>query len=143
MSLFYQCILALLMNNDLPSPKHNAARSFLRIVGPLVAVVGLIFIAIGLISFFTAFGGHGQPRYFWCGFVGMPLLFVGLVMTKFGYIGAVARYVAAESAPVAKDTINYMAEGTQGAVKTIARSVAEGVQEARRDAGPNKPPSGR
>jgi hypothetical protein len=92
-----------------------------------------------MISFFSAFGGSGPPRLFWCCFVGMPILFVGIVMCKFGYLGAVARYVAAESAPVAKDTINYVAQETQGAVKTIARSVAEGVQQARRESGPNKP----
>jgi hypothetical protein len=31
---------------------------------------------------------------------------------------------------VAKDTVNYMAEGTKDAVKTVAQAVAEGVQEA-------------
>ena len=51
-------------------------------------------------------------------------------MCKFGYFGAVVRYLASESAPVAKDTINYMAENTKDAVKTVARSITEGVKEA-------------
>ena len=46
----------------------------------LIAAVGLIFLIIGMASFFSAFGGGGPPRLFWCCFVGMPLLFVGGVM---------------------------------------------------------------
>ena len=77
--------------NNIESPKHNAAKSFLRIVGPLLAVVGLIFLVIGMVSFFSAFGSHEAPKLFWCCFVGMPLLFVGVTMSKFGYLGAVMR----------------------------------------------------
>ena len=51
-------------------------------------------------------------------------------MCMFGFMGAVARYTAAEHVPVAADAINDLAEGTQGAVKTVARAVAEGVKEA-------------
>ncbi len=60
----------------------------------------------------------------------MPLLFVGGVLCMFGFMGAVARYSAAEHVPVATDAINDLAEGTQGAFKTVARAVAEGVKEA-------------
>jgi uncharacterized membrane protein len=116
--------------NQVESPKHNAVRNFLRIVGPTVAVIGLIFTVVGMARFFSAFGSFQPPRLFWCAFVGLPLIFVGLVMSKFGYIGSVARYLAGESAPVTKDTVNYMVEGAKDAVKTVARAVAEGVQEA-------------
>jgi uncharacterized membrane protein len=118
------------MNKMIESPQHHNTRSFLRVAGPLIAVGGLVFIAVGMISFFSAFGGFEPPRLFWCCFVGIPILFVGLVMCKLGYLGAVARYIAAESAPVAKDTVNYMADGTKDAIKSVARAVAEGVQEA-------------
>jgi hypothetical protein len=116
--------------NQIASPKHNAVRTFLRVGGPLMALIGLVFLIVGLVSFFSAFGSFQPPRLFWCAFVGLPLLFVGVVMSKFGYLGSVVRYLAAESAPVAKDTVNYMAEGTKDAVKTVAQAVAEGVQEA-------------
>ena len=116
--------------SKLQTPQHNGTRSFLRVAGLLVATVGLIFIIIGMASFFSAFGGGGLPRLFWCAFVGMPLFFVGSVMCIFGFMGAVARYTAAEQVPVATDAINDLAEGTQGAVKTVARSIAEGVKEA-------------
>jgi hypothetical protein len=119
-----------IVNNKIAAPKHDGVRLFLRVFGPLLTLAGLIFIAVGMISFFSAFGSFGPPRYFWCCFVGTPILFIGFVMCKFGYFGSIVRYIAAESAPVAKDTVNYMAEGTAGAVKTVARAVAEGVQEA-------------
>ena len=118
------------MNNNIESPKHGSARSFLRIAGPILVFMGLIFMAVGMISFFSAFGSFNPPRYFWCCFVGMPILFVGIVMCKFGYFGSIVGYITAESAPVAKDTVNYMVDGTKDSMKTIARSVMEGVQEA-------------
>ncbi len=115
--------------SKLQTPKHQGTRSFLRVAGPFVAVVGFVFLIIGMVSFFSAFGGTGSPRLFWCCFVGMPLLFVGGVMSMFGFMGAVARYTAAEQVPVATYAINDLAEGTQGAVKTVARAVSEGVKE--------------
>jgi hypothetical protein len=116
--------------NDLQSPKHASVKSFLRIAGPLLVLVGLLFTVIGMVSFFSSFGSFQSPHYFWCCFVGMPLLFIGLIFSKFGYLGGVLRYLAAESAPVAKDSVNYLAEGTKDALKTVTRAVAEGVQEA-------------
>jgi hypothetical protein len=119
--------------SKLQTPRHKGTRSFLRVAGTLVAAVGLLFLIIGLVSFLSALGGGGSPRLFWCCFVGMPLLFVGGGMCMFGFMGAVARYAAVEQVPVAMDAINDLAEGTQGAVKTVARAVAEGVREAQTD----------
>ena len=38
-------------------------------------------------------------------------------------------FVAPEQAPVAKDTVNCMAENTQEAVRTVARAAAQGASE--------------
>ena len=51
------------------------------------------------------------------------------MMTMFGFLGAVQRYVAGESAPVAKDVVNYMGENIQPGVKAIAKAVTEGIKE--------------
>jgi hypothetical protein len=119
--------------SKLQIPKHKATRSFLRVAGLLVVAVGLLFTIIGMASFFSAFGGGGPPRLFWCCFIGMPLLFVGGAMCTFGFMGAVARYTAAEQVPVATDAISDVAEGTQDAVKAVARAVTEGVKEGLAD----------
>src|SRR5687768_5452008 len=105
----------------LQTPKHRAIRSFLRLAGPVILVIGLIFVVIGLISFFSAMGGQGQPKFYWCAFVGLPVIFVGGAMCMFGFVGSVARSSAAEHVPVATDAINDLAAGTQAAVKTVAR----------------------
>jgi hypothetical protein len=122
--------------SKLQTPKHRATRSFLRVAGPITALVGLIFTIIGMASFFSAIGGEGRPRLFWCCFIGLPLLFVGIVLSMFGFIGALARYTADEQVPVATDAIEDLAEDTQGVVKTVARAVAAGVKEGRTDKTP-------
>jgi len=116
----------------LSSPHHQTVRSVLRIGGPILLVVALVFMIVGLVDFFSAFGGDGPPRRFWCLFVGMPLLFVGLVMTKIGYLGTIYRYIATEATPVATDAFNETADGIQPGVRKIARSIAEGLNEGQK-----------
>lgn len=101
----------------------------LRIAGPLVFAVGLIFTIAGVGSFFLSFGSFEPPRYFWCAFVGLPLMFVGGVMMQFGFLGAVARYVASEGAPVVTDTANYVTEETREGVRTVAGAIGEGLRD--------------
>jgi ribosomal protein L40E len=111
-------------------PGHNDVRKTLRVVGPVVALAGLGFIIVDLVDFFHAFGGSGgEPKLFWCGFVGIPLLFVGAVLTSYGYMGKVMRYVAEETAPVGKDTFNYLADGTREGIKTMAGAIGGGLRE--------------
>ena len=109
------------------NPQHKELRAFLRVLGPAMVGIGFIFAAIGFISFFSSFGSFGPPRYFWCAFVGLPLLGFGSAICKFAYVGAVARYIAAETAPVGKDTFNYIAEGTQDGVRNISSAIKEGL----------------
>ena len=110
-------------------PGHKSIRDTLRVLGPIVLGLGVLLIVIGMVGFFMAFGGSEPPRYIWCPFVGIPLVFVGGVMTSCGYMGKVMRYQAQEMAPVAKDTFNYMAEGTKEGIKTVAGAVGEGLAE--------------
>lgn len=110
--------------------RHKETRTVLRIVGPAVVGVGLLFIIIGLGSFFAAFGTFQPPRYFWCAFVGIPLLGVGGAICKFAFMGAVSRYMAGEVAPVGKDVVNYMADGTKDAVRDVAAAIGEGISAA-------------
>lgn len=108
-------------------PKHDKIRAALRIVGPATFGVGLVFIAIGLVSFFRAFGGFAPPRYFWCAFVGIPLAWLGAALSQFGYLGAVGRYIAGELAPVQKDAFNVVAHGVRPGVESLARAMGRGL----------------
>jgi hypothetical protein len=111
-------------------PKHAATRTFLRVAGPALVVIGLLFMVVGIADFFMAFNSFDPPRYFWCVFVGIPLLGVGSAMCQYGYMGAWLRYVSAAAAPVGKDTFNYLAGGTRESVKDVAQAVGEGLASA-------------
>ncbi|MBI9019579.1 MAG: zinc ribbon domain-containing protein [Phycisphaerae bacterium] len=115
------------MNNKRIDPDHEGSSSALKTIGPLMIVIGGIFAIIGFVSFFSAFGGGGPPRYFWCAFIGMPLIGIGTMICKFAYMGKIARFMADEIAPVGKDTFNYMAHGTKDSVRDLASAVGEGL----------------
>jgi hypothetical protein len=108
------------------NPNHQTERMLLRILGPALLLVGLVFLATGMISFFRAFGGGGSPQYFWCVFVGMPLVFIGTVLCKFAFLGKILRFAAGETAPVGKDTFNYLASETKSGVADISEGFHQG-----------------
>jgi len=122
--------------NQLQSPQHAHIRAILRVGGPVVLGLGLVFTLVGFASFFASFGSFEPPRYFWCAFIGLPLMFVGGAMCMLGYLGAFQRFVAGESAPVAKDVVNYLGENVQPGVRAVAKAVAEGVIEAQNERQP-------
>jgi len=110
--------------------RHGKIRGLLRLSGLLVAVLGVVLTAIGLISFFSSFGTFQPPRYFWAAIVGLPLIGVGLGLSRLGYLGEIFRYVSGEVTPVARDTFNTMAEGTRPGVETMAQAVGHGLTSA-------------
>ncbi|MFO0952491.1 MAG: zinc ribbon domain-containing protein [Isosphaeraceae bacterium] len=121
-----------------PSPLNDpsllAVRTALRVAGPLMLLTGLALTVIGFVSFFSSFSSiatgefTGPPRYFWCAFVGMPLLFLGVGTSAAGYLGAFGRYMASQTVPVQRDVVNELATGTAPAVRTFARAVGEGLR---------------
>lgn len=92
-------------------------------------LIGMACVATAFFDFFAKFGSMETPRLFCLGFLGIPLIFVGLVMTQMGFLGALARYQASEMASVSKDVANYMAEETQDSVQTVARAATRGIQQ--------------
>ena len=62
-------------------------------------------------DFFAAFAGQGFPTKFWCLFIGMPLLALGMICFKAGFLRKITGYVAGEAAPAVRDTVEYVAEG--------------------------------
>ncbi len=105
--------------------KHERIKRTLKIVGPILAAAGLILTVIGLVSFFSAFGGDGMPSLFWCAFVGLPLFGIGLMITLTAFRREIATYHKNESAPV----VNEFAEDIKPAVQSVASAVREGAQE--------------
>jgi hypothetical protein len=118
-------------------PRQARVRVVLRRGGVLLVATGLLLMIVGVSSFFMAFGGSQPPTLFWCAFAGMPLLFLGTTMCMFGFMGAVQRYSLGETAPVAKDAVNYMGANTQPGVRAVASAVTAGVLDAQSEHGAN------
>ena len=76
----------------------------------------------GLLLLVTGMATFGFDT-FWMGAVGIPLMGLGAIATKFAYMGTVARYVAGETAPVATDTINYVVEGTRESLRDVVGAI--------------------
>jgi ribosomal protein L40E/Na+-transporting methylmalonyl-CoA/oxaloacetate decarboxylase gamma subunit len=128
--------------ND-PTPKtglqdHPTTRKVFRILGFVFLGIGVTFMAIGLASFAGMAGGNsGFDGGFFFIYPGMGFLFLGCVFLMFGFMGAMARYSAAEQAPVAKDTTNYILNGTRD---ETAKTVAAVVKEVKSDSPENIAP---
>ena len=104
-----------------------------------MVVFGLVLTAIGLISFFSAFGTFQPPRYFWAAILGLPMIGIGVALTRLGYLGEIFRYLSGEVAPVARDTFNTMAEGTRQGVETMAHAVGRGLSTVMNEGAPPEP----
>ncbi|HHW38189.1 MAG TPA: hypothetical protein GXX18_13290 [Bacillales bacterium] len=106
--------------------QHKKARSFYRILGPVLLFIGAICLIMASIDFFTL-QGFEEPKFFWLFFLSLPIIFIGFVLTGFGFGGAIAKYQSREYAPVAKDTFNYLATETTSGVKEISKAIQEGA----------------
>ncbi|MDF3058877.1 MAG: putative rane protein [Rariglobus sp.] len=113
------------------SPAHEGNRTVLRAGGVVAVIVGGLFLLVGGIDFFSAFGTFHSPTKFWCFFVGIPLLALGANLLRMGYLGAVSRYMAAETVPVIRDSAVEVAEGLRPTVRGIVSDLrASGQPDA-------------
>lgn len=103
------------MNYD-KDDSHDSIKYVMRLLGGIALVIGLIFAAVGFISFFSAFGSHGSPQYFWCAFVGLPLVSLGCWLLKAGFLGRVAKYASDEITPVVGDAAKHIASSVKSAI---------------------------
>jgi len=120
---------------------HDGLRAMMRVVGPVLMLIGFGMFAMGVISFTTRFnegrdefdrnfGKFGSERVvtekspdrFWMCFVGAPIGALGLALARFGFLGAAARYVAGETAPVVKDTLNYVIDGAKDSIREVVQA---------------------
>jgi hypothetical protein len=113
-----------------PPPQHVRARDGLRVGGMVLLAIGAILGLIGLVDFLAAFGAGGRaPTRFWMLMVGMFLLSIGAAMLKFGYLGALAKYMAREGAPAAAEGVNRVGMGAAPGIASVAAAVGAGLRE--------------
>src|SRR5262245_20523424 len=107
------------MSDQPPELSDQAGvRSGLRIGGGIIAGIGLLLTIGGFASFLSDFGSPSMspPDNIWMPFVGIPMLGIGVMMLKAGFLGTATRYVAGEVAPTVKDTLSYAGIGAKEAI---------------------------
>lgn len=109
---------------------HPQTKKIVRLIGFLATAAGLILMVISISDFFASMGTFDMPDKFGLGFIGMPLLFVGIVCLSFGYMKEVGEYTASQTAPVAKDVTNYMLDGTREEVVKTIQKVVGSIKES-------------
>lgn len=109
--------------------RNAGIRTSLRAIGFIALLIGIIFAAVGLIDFFSAFEGSHHPTQFWCVFVGVPLVGLGSACLKAGYLREIGGYVAGESAPIVSDTFKYVSEELRPSIRNIAGDIREATSE--------------
>ncbi|MBQ7226485.1 MAG: hypothetical protein IJX02_07820 [Clostridia bacterium] len=61
----------------------------LRTVGIILAVCGLVLNIVGTVDFFENIGTKNSPELFWCCFVGIPMLAIGLMAVMLSFKKAI------------------------------------------------------
>ena len=106
--------------------QHESLRRFFKVIGPIVLIFGIFLIIKGIAPMFSPMSFGPDPTTFPLAFIGMPVTFIGIVLSALGYGGNVAKYQAREYTPVAKDSFNYFAEESQEGVRNLSKAMREG-----------------
>lgn len=102
---------------------YSKTKKTFRTLGFIILPIGLVLSIIGFIDFFMSFNSMAQPKLFFCLFIGLPLTSIGIIFLILGFMKELNSFAASQSAPVHKDVINYMLDGTREEVnKTINAS---------------------
>jgi hypothetical protein len=96
---------------------HAAKRNTLRVLGFIALLIGIPFAITGLISFFSSFGTFQPPKYFWCAFIGLPLIGLGIALLKMGFLGVAAAYVSDEVTPTVGKAASHVGSEVANAIK--------------------------
>lgn len=117
------------------NPNQKTHRRVLVFIGGALLLGGIALMLTALLAFASAFTaplspGGGPPEgigRFFLAFLGIPMMFVGGLLLKFGLLGSIARYSAGEIVPVATDSFNYAVDQTKDGVRNLSSAVREGV----------------
>jgi len=115
---------------------QNKTKKTLRILGWVFSGIGVFSLGLGALFFFSNMFsmnsgypgiGGGITGVIFFG-IGGFLTVIGFAFLLFGYMGSVSRYTASQTAPVAKDTTNYMLDGTRDEFSKSIASVVGAVK---------------
>jgi len=75
-------------------------------LGPFILIIGLGCLAFSMFEFFTLEMWE-EPKYFWLSFVGMPLIFIGFVLSG----SRIQRFLLNQQRDNIRETMKVMGEG--------------------------------
>lgn len=93
----------------------------LRIIGIILIITGITLSVIAVSNMMS------HSNLFFLGFIGLPLIFVGLVCTMFGFMKKFNSFTASQVAPVQKDVANYMLDGTREEMGKTAKTIFSSI----------------
>ena len=99
----------------------------IKIIGWICSVLGLGAVITGTTEFFISANSWDSPKLFFLNFIGLPILFVGLVCLSLAYRRKISNFNASQIAPVTKDYTNYMINGTSDTVANAAEKIVKSV----------------
>ena len=104
---------------------QSTARTVFRVLGCLLAPVGVVMVAVGFYQFATAEPTFdGPPTGLFVFAAGGIMAVVGFGFLNAGFLGTAARYGAIETMPVVKDSASYLTDG-QG-ILGVGRTADDG-----------------
>lgn len=104
--------------------QQSGVRTVLRILGLVMAPLGVVLVAVGFYRFVTYDSStfdSGPPDGFLMFALGGIMAVVGFGLLSAGFMGATARYSAGETMPVVRDSASYLSdgEGVLGVGRTV------------------------
>lgn len=115
--------------NNQQNQNHQKTKKTLKVISIVLLGCGIILAAIGFISFFSAFNNGGFPKYFWCTFVGLPMLGIGGSIASVANRREIATYMKNEDVPV----VNEASKELSPAIKNVASAIKEGLSGTNTD----------
>ena len=104
---------------------HENKKKLFKTIGWICLPVGIVLTVIGLVSLFSSMGSFEPPKFFFCGFIGLPLTGVGAQFLMIGYRREITEYEKNESVPVFNEAGEEMSPG----IRSIASAMKEGWKE--------------
>lgn len=117
------------MTDPMGEQRFRAIRRVLRWAGPPLLLVGLVCIAVGIISTLAGPPRPGSMGRVWVAMLGMPIAFVGGAMTLFGFAGELARFQGRSIGRAASATLNDIAKDSAPGVRAVAGAVRDGMAD--------------
>lgn len=106
-------------DDNVVNKDYSKATKVMRFFGIIILIIGLTLVVISVMNLFSNTG------LFFLGFIGIPLIFVGSVLSMFGFMKKSSSFFASQTAPVQKDVTNYLLRGTRKEVSETAKEIIE------------------